>query len=188
MADFAKAYRERALALDAYLDRLFVKFEEEKIIRAAEHLTRIFIAFDLDDSGSIDHYEFSRACEKLNPLMTKEDVEDALSTIDEDGDGDVTFDEFEKWWHSDHAITLREMADQELGKADGKQRLSLQLCISRRAPQADAELLSAQCRWLMADIDEVALVTAWESGRAKLEQQKLRKVPSNLSSRFADNF
>lgn len=142
--DFAKAYRERALALETYLEKLFVKFEEERVARAAEHLRRVFIAFDLDDSGSIDHYEFSRACERLNPVMTKEDFEDALSTIDEDGDGGVTFEEFEKWWNSDHAITLREMADQKLGKAD--------------------------------DIDEVSLVTAWESGRAKLEQQKLRRA------------
>jgi Ca2+-binding EF-hand superfamily protein len=142
--DFAAAYRKRAEALEAYLDQLFVKFETEREKRADEHLRSVFQNFDLDDSGAIDHYEFSRACERLNPTMSAEDVEDALSLIDGDGDGDISFDEFEKWWKSDHAITLREKADAELGKAD--------------------------------EIDEVALVTRWETTRQRLEKEKLHRA------------
>ena len=76
--------------------------------------------------------------------MSPEDIEDALSIIDADGDGNITFEEFERWWNSDHALTLRESADAAVGK--------------------------------MGDIDEIALVTQWETTRARLEKEKLRRA------------
>ena len=142
--DFAAQYRRRAQALEEYLDELFGKFEAERARHEHEHLRSTFRNFDLDDSGSIDRYEFSRACERLNPTMSPGDIEDALSIIDADGDGDITFEEFARWWKSDHAVTLRENAEAEIGKAD--------------------------------DIDEIALVTKWETTRARLEKEKLRRA------------
>lgn len=123
--DFASQYRQRAEALEAYLDEIFLKFEAERARYAAEHVRSVFQNFDLDGSGSIDRYEFSRACERLSPTMSPEDIEDALSIIDADGDGDITYEEFEKWWNSDHAVTLRENADAEIGKVNDIDEIAL---------------------------------------------------------------
>lgn len=76
--------------------------------------------------------------------MSPEDIEDALSVIDANSDGEITLEEFEQWWNSDHAVTLRESAEAVLGQG--------------------------------GEIDEIALVTKWETTRSRLEEEKLRRA------------
>ena len=45
-----------------------------------------------DDSGNINPDEFRQLCEKLQPGMDEEDMEQALEELDSDGDGEISYD------------------------------------------------------------------------------------------------
>lgn len=58
-----------------------------------------FEAFDEDGSGAIDHDEFRNVCSRLMPgMMDEETLRDALLELDPDGDGEISFEEFEAWY------------------------------------------------------------------------------------------
>jgi Ca2+-binding EF-hand superfamily protein len=58
----------------------------------------IFKSFDRDGSGSIDRVELSRLLEALGQDLEEEDLEVALSVIDSNGSGRISWDEFKAWW------------------------------------------------------------------------------------------
>jgi len=72
-------------------------------------LQQAFEAFDIDKSGSItidEGMEFLKSCppaerpkglKDVNLFMRKQ-VKARLAKVDTDGDGQITFDEFKKWW------------------------------------------------------------------------------------------
>lgn len=66
----------------------------------AEHSEtfEIFKSFDRDGSGSIDRTELSRLLEALDQPLEEEDLEIALSVIDSNGSGRVSWHEFKAWW------------------------------------------------------------------------------------------
>lgn len=62
-----------------------------------EHVEKsyeIFKQFDPDNSGSIDEEEFIKACKKIAPNKTKEQVAEYFKRADVDGDGRLEFSEF----------------------------------------------------------------------------------------------
>ena len=172
--DFAASYRQRAEALEAYLDEIFLKFEAERARYAAEHVRSVFRNFDLDDSGAIDRYEFSRACERLSPTMSPEDIEDALSIIDADGDGDITYEEFKKWWNSDHAVTLRENADAEIGKVNDIDEIALVTTWEATRARLEKEKLHRA----FASIDE--------DGSGLIDFSEFRRLCRRMNAKMSD--
>ena len=60
-----------------------------------------FDSVDTDGSGVIDGTEFTALCMKLDATMTEDEVDDALETLDEDGDGEISFKEFSSWWQEE---------------------------------------------------------------------------------------
>ena len=62
------------------------------------HAALTFEAFDTDSSGTIDRIEFANVCHAMEPSMLREEIEAALLTVDTNGDGEVTVDEFEVWY------------------------------------------------------------------------------------------
>lgn len=60
----------------------------------------IFKSFDRDGSGSIDRAELSRLLEALGQLPSEDELEVALSVIDANGSGRISWDEFKAWWSS----------------------------------------------------------------------------------------
>lgn len=54
-------------------------------------MRRCFDKIDISGDGSLDHDEIKRLAYMLNMDLKIED-------IDKDGDGDVDFSEFQKWW------------------------------------------------------------------------------------------
>ena len=62
----------------------------------------VFERLDEDGSGYLDRREIDQAAGQLGGslgvLMTAEEQEKAFRKMDPDGDGQVTFAEFEVWW------------------------------------------------------------------------------------------
>ena len=105
-------------ALEAYLDKLRERFVNASVEYKQKYVRDTFASFDTDGGGTIDPQEFWRMCKRISPTMTDADVAEALEVIDEDGDGEITFAEFEKWWNGDYAAELREAHEQMLGSSE----------------------------------------------------------------------
>lgn len=49
---------------------------------------------DLDGSGAIDEFEMGEAMKSLGEYPTEEQIKAAIAEVDENGNGEVEFDEF----------------------------------------------------------------------------------------------
>jgi hypothetical protein len=58
----------------------------------------IFKSFDRDGSGSIDRAELSRLLEALGQQPSEDELVIALSVIDANDSGRISWDEFKAWW------------------------------------------------------------------------------------------
>jgi len=81
-----------------------IEARNQKLRKAHElqYTKEIFKKFDSDKSGSIDGDEFQQLCEALGYVFaSKSEVNKAVSMLDEDGTGDINWDEFSTWWQSE---------------------------------------------------------------------------------------
>merc|ERR1711988_275955 len=59
---------------------------------------KVFMQFDKDKTGSIDAEELRHVCKHLGLLMTDASLHDAVKSLDKNGSGSISFDEFWPWW------------------------------------------------------------------------------------------
>eukprot|EP01043_Picozoa_sp_COSAG02_P069640 COSAG02_NODE_12015_length_1613_cov_1.401585_1_plen_405_part_10 len=58
-----------------------------------EELKAVFASIDTDGNGFIDPDEFTTLCHELDSSMTDDDMEDAFDTMDQDADGEISFED-----------------------------------------------------------------------------------------------
>ncbi|KAI9326043.1 hypothetical protein DFJ73DRAFT_867320 [Zopfochytrium polystomum] len=61
----------------------------------------LFNSHDLDESGGISTEEFRGLIYSLGYYMNEEELKIAISSVDTNGDGEVSLEEFMVWWESD---------------------------------------------------------------------------------------
>ena len=72
----------------------------------------VFDMLDEDDSGALDVEEGQMAAAILGGvLMEKEALAEKFAAIDTDGDGTLSFEEFESWW-TEHAASEEALLEQ----------------------------------------------------------------------------
>lgn len=54
---------------------------------------------DKDKNGTLDTSELARLCSDLGTTLSRNELESALVTLDKDGDGAITYDEFVSWYY-----------------------------------------------------------------------------------------
>ena len=59
-----------------------------------EAFREVFTLFDINGGGSIDASELNQALMSVDISLTESELKDVLSVIDEDGNGEIDFDEF----------------------------------------------------------------------------------------------
>ena len=59
-----------------------------------EAFREVFTLFDINGGGSIDAGELNQALMSVDISLTESELKDVLSVIDEDGNGEIDFDEF----------------------------------------------------------------------------------------------
>ena len=75
--------------------------EEQRAEERKAALLRTFNEIDSDGSGSIDRDEVREMLTKLGKSSSDAMLEKAMSMMDPDGDGLITFDEFRRFWGED---------------------------------------------------------------------------------------
>lgn len=60
----------------------------------SEELRRMFVVFDIDKSGTISQEEIKEVLTKMGESITTKEVEDMIAIADNDGDGEVNYEEF----------------------------------------------------------------------------------------------
>jgi len=74
---------------------------------------RIFNKYDKDQDGSISSNELHALCMEMGYELKPEQLEVAIKVMDNDGNGTIEFDEFEKWWNSDDRFgTMQRTAEE----------------------------------------------------------------------------
>jgi calmodulin len=61
---------------------------------AEQELRDAFAVFDTDGSGSIDRKELKRLMKKLGQALSEAELDAMMSEVDENGDGEISFEEF----------------------------------------------------------------------------------------------
>ena len=61
-------------------------------------LRTLFDEIDADGGGSLDRGEVAQMAEKMGAAMSEHELDAAMAEMDEDGSGDVSFDELVKWF------------------------------------------------------------------------------------------
>ena len=61
----------------------------------------VFEKYDTDGTGSISKEEMRSLCYDKGYHLSEEKIDSAMATLDVDGTGEVTYDEFQKFWRTD---------------------------------------------------------------------------------------
>ena len=90
-----------------------VRVEPAPVVKTARQW---FDEIDADSSGELDRKELATLYKRARgEKLPKRRLEDAMAVMDRDGDGQISFDEFERWWsenggdlekHRDRAMTI----------------------------------------------------------------------------------
>ena len=67
-----------------------------------ERLRQTFDKFDKDNSGYIDQKELGTLAIALNNPLSPAELHDFFSKVDADNSGEISWDEFVKYWISDY--------------------------------------------------------------------------------------
>ena len=71
----------------------------------ADEVRAVFKSIDLDDNGTLERDELRTAAERLGQAMNEEELDAAMLEMDNDGSGEVDYDEFLAWW--DRRVHMR---------------------------------------------------------------------------------
>jgi len=74
-------------------------------------LRNVFDSIDTDGNGTLDKSEVSSALLRMERARFGSDLDDAFAAMDADGDGSVTFDEFQQWWEAGGKLSAIESLD-----------------------------------------------------------------------------
>ena len=65
----------------------------------------------MDGNGALDKSELSSALMRMERALYGSALDDAFAAMDADGDGAVTFDEFQQWWEAGGKLSAIESLD-----------------------------------------------------------------------------
>merc|ERR1711939_476040 len=101
----------------------------------------LFNSVDSDGNGTLDKDEVARFVRKLKPtrFLAGDAIDQAMAEMDSDGDGSVTYEEFEAWWLGGGSITAGERvatASAQVGNSLQEALKQLENCRNARSNAA----------------------------------------------------
>jgi ankyrin repeat protein len=95
-AQRAKEEEEERLRLEE--EEKAAQEELQKVEKEKVRIKARFDAADEDGGGTLDSSELKKVCADLGLELDDDELETALAILDENGDGDISFEEFCDWW------------------------------------------------------------------------------------------
>jgi hypothetical protein len=74
-----------------------------------KRLLAIWQSVDTDGSGSLDRAEAKTAMEAMGQKMSDQEFQNAMTELDDDGSGEISFDEFIVWWQKQDAEAQQQL-------------------------------------------------------------------------------
>jgi Ca2+-binding EF-hand superfamily protein len=123
-AEERKAERKKLLMQKRYGDNWATEMGCEQTCTDKD-LREVFDLVDVDKGGTLDREEVGTLADFFaEAAMTEEQIDEAMAEMDEDGSGEVDFEEFREWYHSREA---RKRAKEEEDKKAQEQKQSEKL-------------------------------------------------------------
>ncbi len=72
--------------------------EEARKKAEKKQLKVVWKSVDIDGGGTLDRDELRQVLKKMGKNLTEEQLDKTMRQVDEDGSGEVEFEEFETWW------------------------------------------------------------------------------------------
>jgi Ca2+-binding EF-hand superfamily protein len=118
--------------------------------------------------------QFEDLCLRLDPNMSGGDIDDALDMLDENGDGEISFDEFRDWWMEEKAsqVQAESMSLKDRMKLLMQQQLEREAMITKTDFAAD-----------VADVDLGAKKAAMDKAKAERKSKKQWDIEGDLANR-----
>ena len=69
-------------------------------------IRNMFVRADADGSGSIDRAEVMTIAGSLGLVLRPKELDAAMTMMDADGDGEITFEQFQWWWSENRSTVL----------------------------------------------------------------------------------
>lgn len=101
--------------------------------------------------------QFEDLCLKLDPNMGGGDIDDALEMLDENGDGEISFEEFQNWWQEEKASQVQ-AATMSL-KDRMKMLMQQQSTFTRNPPPLARDFEVFAERLLVITVEREAMIT-----------------------------
>ena len=91
--------------------------KEQAKLRAATRrdLLDTFRSVDVDQSGALDRSEVSLMAKRLGFELMEEELDIAMTEMDLDHDGNVSFDEFVTWWNDESESEIAKKLKDNIG-------------------------------------------------------------------------
>ncbi|KAJ3016498.1 hypothetical protein HKX48_004004, partial [Thoreauomyces humboldtii] len=73
-----------------------------------------FDKFDVDSSGTINVKEFRNLCYDMGYFLSDKELAMAIRMLDMDGNGEISYGEFIKWWQKENRFSALQLSPNEL--------------------------------------------------------------------------
>ncbi len=132
-----------------------VEQQEEADVR------NVFDGIDLDGNGTLERNELDTLAQRLlhRPLSEKE-LDKAMHDMDEDGSGEVDFEEFLEWWRSERGNANSPWAGLFADVLDGSDQM-VKMKLAVESQQAELEAATREVRPLVDELQRLLAVAGW---------------------------
>jgi hypothetical protein len=132
-----------------------VEAQEEADVRA------VFDGIDLDGNGTLERNELDTLAQRLlHRPLSKAELDKAMADMDEDGSGEVDFEEFLVWWRAERGNASSPWAGLFGDVLDGSNRM-VKLKIDTELQKEELEAAEKAARPLVDELQRLLAVAGW---------------------------
>jgi hypothetical protein len=157
--------REQAIVRLAEMQDEMLKMRRDMLAEVEQQeeadVRNVFDGIDLDGNGTLERNELDTLAQRLlhRPLSDKE-LDQAMRDMDEDGSGEVDFEEFLEWWRSERGNADSPWAGLFADVLDGSDQM-VKMKLAVESQRAELEAATRDVRPLVDELQRLLAVAGW---------------------------